>query len=194
MLINFAFQCSMTSMFIHPPKPQYIDTLEELRSNNIVINIRPVVKNRLPKDDFLNFVEVNNSFRYQPFRGVNNHTAAALTEKVARIFVQQNNQLRCVKEYLMPAQSAYYFPLNSPYIQKINKIIMMNNEFGITKYVKNLKLFRANQVTNKKQTFKPLEIEQLMQAFSLLIIGIVISVMVFLFEILYFKKMNSSII
>lgn len=188
MLVNFAFQCSMTSMFIHPPKPQYIDTLDELSSNNIAINIRPVVKNRLPKTDFLNFIEVNNSFRYQPYRGVDKHRAAAVLENIAEIFMQQNNQLRTVEEYLMPAISAYYFPLNSPYIRRINQIIMLNNEFGITKYMENLKQFRANQITNKKKKFVPLEIEQLMQAFSLLIIGVFISVLVFLSEILYFKK------
>lgn len=188
MLVNFAFQCSMTSMFIHPPKAQYIDTLDELSSNNIAINIRPVIKNQLLKTDFFNFVEVNNSFRYLPFRGVNNHTGVAVLENIAEIFMQQNNQLRAVKEYLIPSQSAYYFPLNSPYILRINQIMMMNNEFGITKYMENIKQFSAKQITVKKKKFIPLEIEQLMQAFLLLIIGVIISVLVFFSEILYFNK------
>lgn len=188
MLINFAFLCFTTSIVIHPPRAKYIDTLQELGSNHVRIKVRPVIKNRLSDQKFLNLIEVGNNFRYERFRGVDNDSAVAVNEAISDILVKQHPQLRVVKEYLLPAHSGYYFPLNSPYIVRINQIIRMNNEFGITKYKENLKRFATNQLINKNEKhYASLQILQVVQAFHLLIIGYIICILVFSCELLFFN-------
>lgn len=184
LFINFAFQCSMLSIFIQPHKVEYIDTVKELVSNGVATKIRAVLKDKLPQLG-LKFIEVDNSYRYQPYRGLNNNTAVAVSERIAKMFIKQNKDLIIVEEYLLQAHTGYYFPLNSPYIEKFNQIIMMSNEFGIIKCIEDLDQSQYKQHTKQLKLLNPLQIIEVVQALYLLIVGYIFATLIFLFEILF---------
>lgn len=187
MLLNFNFQCLIISKYIQPPKVEYIDTLKELSSSRVAIKVRSVIKDKLPKNFGFNLVEIDSSFRYQTYNGSDNNTALATPQIVAEVHIKRNDKLRIVKEHLIPAQSGYYFPLNSPYIQKINRIIMLSNEFGIIKHIENVQPVKGKQSDTKESLIRPLQITEVKQAFNLLIAGCALSTLMFLSEIMFFK-------
>lgn len=181
--VNFAYQCSMLSIFIQPHKVEYIDTVNKLISNRVSVKIRPVLKDKLPQQG-LKFMEIYNSYRHEPYRGLNNNTAVAVSERIAKMFIKQNKDLIIVEEYLLQAHTGYYFPLNSPYIERFNRIIMLSNEFGIIKHIEDLEQSQYRQHPKQIKLLNPVQMVEVMQAFYLLIIGYLLATLAFLFETL----------
>lgn len=104
-------------------------------------------------------------------------------------------QVKVVKETLFPSRLSIFLETNSPYSEKFEFILQQASEVGIVdKWEKeDLLFFRKPKVDVSSQEIAPIKEELLLLLlFGISILGFSLSVIAFLFEILFYKIVNSS--
>lgn len=192
MILNVAFQCSLTSIMITPKYQKNIDTLEELHESNLKILINPYHIKNVPKHSNLRkqmIVEYESTILNKMMKG-DTDKAYAVQLSIAEAIVSQKYVgnlpiYHIVDEYLVPGLSIYVFPAKSPYLEAADKYLLLDQQFGISKYKK--KAISLVKIPESDDEDVPLRLDHLQTVFYILFIGYILGIATFAIE-LFVKK------
>lgn len=184
MVLNVAFQCSLTSIMINPKYEKEIDTLQELYESEYKIMINPWHIKNVPEFSNLHgkmVVEFESTIFNKMMEGDTDMAYAvqlSIAEAiVAEKYVGNLPVYHIVDEYLVPGVTIYVFPAKSPYLSAADKYLLMDEQHGISTF--NQKTPVEGKMTDSDGEDVPLSLDHLQTAFYILVIGYILSIMVF---------------
>lgn len=196
MIFNGAFQCTLMSMIVTPKYMNNIDTLEQLQHSNTEILIN---KYNLQNAQKINFrgktILVEEAVIQRKLAGGDISTGYTVLQSVAEEIMDKFQTypptFYILKEHFVPGYTAYVFPGNSPYLGQMNYFISLDKQHGLSGF----------NTTSKRQSHKTfddnfetvsLSVEHLQTAFYILLIGYVLSILIFFSEIAYSRIITYS--
>lgn len=199
MIVNVAFQSSLTSIMITPKYEENINTLlgVQKKESEVLINIffrtmslksSDYLKDRfyvIPHDDIIKKMENGDTDKAYVLE-------SSLANAIVNSKLSGNSPVyHIVPECLIPGYGVYLFPIKSPYLKELNKFILLEQQFGISSF-NTSRILKANMHSRGDEKDVPLSIYHLQTAFYMLTIGIILSTLVFILEILCFSLNNTT--
>lgn len=188
LIFGTAFQTSLISVFIKSKYFKNINTFSELRDSGMKLHvIRPHVE-VIPKEYGLHrqFKIVKNMKQLDRIvLKSNTDCGYILTENAARFYIEfirkRDNKpmYHIVAEKLVPGLEAYMFQKKSPFIGRVNDLLLLLKEFGLGNY----RMTRV-PVISKNFGKSNIGILNLQGALYLLVLGYILSVVCFIAELL----------
>ncbi|KAK5639769.1 hypothetical protein RI129_010580 [Pyrocoelia pectoralis] len=202
--LNALFQSSLISVLVKPKRVKRLTTLRQLSESGIPIYL--YAKNLI--------VRSNTSYLLQKqcvdknkteimkmiMAGNTNNVYSCNTLQCVEIMVRRSrnkfrkNMFYILQEKWIPGHRGYIFPKNSPFIDTVNRFIVLYKEFGLQSYKfgdleteKNLIPEPNNYVKYKNTGATVLTLDHMQTAFYILLLGYVISFLVFLVEVFHVK-------
>lgn len=197
MVLNVAFQSSLTSIIITPKYEKDIRTIQDLKERSCDIYINTWHRGNAGQDKALNAcmtTEKEGIIIQKLMEGNTDHAYAAQLS-IAETIVSQKffNNLpiyHIVEERLVPGYGVYLFPSHTPYNEAENKFLLLDEQFGITK-------FNSPSVTRVTTTQQhsaaenvALSLDHLQTMFFILIIGVIVSVIAFVLEKILYNRLK----
>jgi hypothetical protein len=174
-----------------------IDTLADLREFGIEVWYSSQdISSLISQDKSLSEMKFfqKNEFRLKPgdrigFLGrLNNYDPGTESAIEYKSFSPQH----MVKECLVSYHLAYLLPKGSPYLPPINLLIRKILEAGLViKWVKDGLSTSSSSSNNNEDNAKPFTIRDMLPAFLIFLAGILLSSLVFIYEMLKFKISQS---
>lgn len=99
-----------------------------------------------------------------------------------------------MRECLVPFLACYIVPFGSPFLNRFNDLISWTEQAGIFLYWErsmneNPKRM-SQQVSTDNETHKPLQLQNMSLFFYLLLVGLVVSFLIFILELLYARRLH----
>lgn len=188
LIFGTAFRTSLISMFIKAKYLKNIDTLSELRDSGMTLYIPEFYAELIPKEYGLHeqfkFVKDMNELHEMVYTS-NIVTGYIVNEEAARLYIdiirnRDNKPMyHIVAEKLMPGLDAYMFQKRSPFINRVNNMLLLLRQFGLRD-----RWIRHAPVVNEDSRKTNIGILNLQGALCLLILGYIISIVCFIIELL----------
>lgn len=189
MVLNVAFQCSLTSIIITPKYEKDIRTIQDLKERSCDMYINKWHRGNAGQDRALNAcmtTETEANIIEKMMNGNTDH-AFATQLSVAETIVSQKiyNNLpiyHIVEEHLVPGYGVYLFPTRTPYNEAENRFLLWDEQFGITRF--NSTRFSGVFSTQQHSAAEnvALSLDHLQTPFFILIIGSIVSIVAFVLE------------
>ncbi|KAF5278846.1 hypothetical protein FQR65_LT03535 [Abscondita terminalis] len=189
---HVSFNCNLTSTLVKPKEFNMITTISELVKSKRKIYIEKAFAAYSTSYNTMQnqYLYANTNFISEMIMsGETRYGYGCTSLEAARIFMTEveqkfnKNLFYVLKEHLVPGHRAYVFPKNSPYVSTINEMMLKFYETGLYKIKHKNKKLLANH-TNKT----PLTLSHMQTPFYLLILGLIVSALVFAGEIVYFNR------
>lgn len=195
-IINVAFQCALTSIVITPKYADEINTLEELRQTDLRVTINQyhfssIPSSVFPKDRFIIEEESVISEMLMDSEDRNYAVQLSIAEEILDMERSGVHPIyHLLKEHMVPGLNGYNIQAKSPYTDVINRYILYDQQFALSKYVANRIHLKNVNLEEHVSDQVPLSLEHLQSVFYILIIGEILSVLVFVMEILVHYKLS----
>lgn len=189
MILNVAFQCCLTSIIITPKYEKQIETLEELTHSNLEVLINQWHRMIAGQDKSLNACLVTDTETNIIRRMMRGDTSKAYAvqlsvaeEIVPKVFREKLPVYHIVREHVVPGFSVYLFPAVSPYVEETNRFLLLDQQFGLSKYNLSDRAFAFSGYSTAELV--PLNLSHLQTVFYILVVGYLVSIIVLFLEIL----------
>lgn len=207
-IINIAFQSSLTSALVTARYSKDIDSIKDLEESHLNILISKGFADIIPNTSKLHnqFVYYNNKSRILAMLldGNTDYAYGINALESAQILVRRINAkfgkdiFTVVKESLIPGYRGYIFTEDSPYLKTIDDLMLLYKEYGLPHVAdfaiehKNI-LFPESEHFNTNNTNAgsiglKLSLLHLQTAFYILFMGFLFALLVLFYEIISYKK------
>lgn len=188
MVLNVAFQCCLTSIIITPKYEKQIDSLHDLKQAKMEILINRWHRLSAGQDKALNAcmtTETEANIIEMMMKGYTDKAYAVqlsvAEEIVSKEFDNNFPKYHIMQEHLVPGFTAYLFPAVSPYVEEINRFLLLDQQFGISRFNSSKVTFGTRVHPSAEPV--PLNLGHLQTVFYILIVGGILSISAFIYEI-----------
>lgn len=195
-IINVAFQCALTSIVITPKYENEINTLEELRQTDLRVTINQYHFSSIPsrvlaKDHFI--IEEESVISEMLINSEDRNYAVQLSIAEEILDMERSGVhpiYHLLKEHIIPGLNGYNIKVKSPYTDVINRYILYDQQFALSKYIANRIYLKNVSLEEYVSDQVPLSLEHLQSVFYILIIGEILSILVFIMEVVIHFKLS----
>ncbi|KAK5639768.1 hypothetical protein RI129_010579 [Pyrocoelia pectoralis] len=203
--VNALFQSSLISVLVKPKRHKRLTTVRQVSESGIPIYLsgksidtRTNLSSLLQKQFvFKDKIEIMDMI----MAGNTNNIYSCNSLQCAEIMIRRSrnkfgkNMYYILEEKLIPGHRSYIFPKNSPFIDTVNRFILLYKEFGLLQSYKfgdletekNLIPEPNNYYKYKKMGATVLTLDHMQTAFYILLLGYAISLLVVLVEVFRVK-------
>lgn len=200
-IINAVYESALITAYVTPKKYKNINSLEELEESKLKIHVPrdygvlvsndSLIKDQLIYDSMKNVTKnlINNNINYA-YALPSSYALEALVvayedAKLKKKLRQFLNKPRfwTLKDVLVPSHKVYLFPTKSIYMEKINKMILIDREQVLTNIINNERhrvRHRRKYYLNNNLTV--LTIWHMQMSFYLLMFGLILATLTFAIE------------
>lgn len=192
-ILATAFRCSLTSILISDTYYKHPKTIEEVRDSNMRIYTDAYFSMVIPEEMGLHekFIITNGSNLTSACINLEKDTACVITESFVKAFFEMHNKFRgsvkffVVEETLVPGFNVFFFQRNSPFLEKFKMFQMLDSQFGISKRKQYLYVLSNEDTVQEAPQNVVYSLRHLQPAMFLLFAGYLVSVAVFLGELVF---------
>ena len=187
-----AFQCSLISTFVTPRVEHEIKTISEFRKSRFSIYTTPLLANMIPPEENLTdrIFNISAQERNNMLYSLDTRAAHVVMWTYAKTFTEtlKNRYAKppfyIMEEALVPGVDAYFFQRHSPYLEKINECLLRQKQYALSEIrIHSGSSLRGN-ITRNEGSQTVLGMKHLHHVFHLLVMGLFLSVVVFVCEII----------
>lgn len=190
-VMTISFESTLIIKLVKPESQNTIETIRDLSNSDMNINIKELFLDMIPESYGLHKRMIVSPYS-EIFKKISDNVNEAFilpsskAEALVAIFPEEHldRRYRQMRDYIVPSYSVYMFPVNSPYLNDVNKFIIRSFEGGIAWNYINLHAKRRRGLYHHG---RDLSLEHLKGSFYLLLLGLSISMVVFALEIVYSK-------
>ncbi|KAJ3663163.1 hypothetical protein Zmor_007469 [Zophobas morio] len=195
-IFRTAFQCFLISTFVTPKPEEKMTTIAEFRESNLNIHTTAFLANMILFNEHLSDRVFNISApeRIKRLYSLDTSASYAIILTFANKFMEslKSNYAKppfyILEEALVPGMDTYFFQRHSPYLEKIDECLLRLKQYALSeKRVYTSSYFKRN-FTRSRSPVIVLGVEHLQSVFHILTVGLLLSVLVFICEIVVKKK------
>lgn len=189
--LNALFQSLLMTNLITPKYQKNFDTLRDLANSNVRIITHPfhaeMAEGLYPKHLLIErpqykvlqrIVEGDTSAAY----AVQTSIAELLT---SRTTAGEHHTYHVLEEHLIPGYNVYLFQKHSPYLDEANDYILLDQQFGLSKFNQNRNCTR--KAKKKTRNIAVLSLSHLQSAFYIFFVGIFVSSLALILEVVFHR-------
>ncbi|KAJ3663162.1 hypothetical protein Zmor_007468 [Zophobas morio] len=200
-IIRTAFQCFLISTFLTPKPDDKITTISEFRKSNLNIYTSAFLANMILFNENLGARVFNMSGPERTKRLYSLDTSASyiITLTLANKFMAtvKSKYARppfyILEEALVPGMDMYFFQRHSPYLEKFDECLLRQKQYALSEIRIHSGSSLKENISRSENSHIALRMEHLQSVFHIFEIGLGLSVIVFMCEIL-FKNRRKLII